>query len=367
MFEQGPIRPPSEAESLFIRVVRNCPWNACAFCPVYKGEKFSRRSFADIKSDIDNVNRMLPAAAVAHEEGSLRATLKTLKEADKHPFYAACNWLSGGMKSVFLQDADSLNANPELLEDVLRYLKETFETIERITAYARSRSAAKSKHMKSFADAGLNRIHIGMETGSDKILAHMNKGCNKQHHINGVGNAKDAGMQVSLYWMPGLGGLKDSMENAAESADVINKSTPDFVRLRTAAVPPDTPLEEMAKGGEYTRPSDEAIVREIRKFIEECRSYFILKSDHILNLLPEIEGTMPDDKQDILESIDRFLNAPEDLRQTYIIARRLGIVSGFASMKDPLIHQNAKQSAQQALSQYPDFDSLSRELVKRFI
>jgi radical SAM superfamily enzyme YgiQ (UPF0313 family) len=34
-FEQGPIRPPSEATSLLVRVVRNCPWNRCAFCPVY--------------------------------------------------------------------------------------------------------------------------------------------------------------------------------------------------------------------------------------------------------------------------------------------------------------------------------------------
>jgi radical SAM superfamily enzyme YgiQ (UPF0313 family) len=41
-FEQGPIRPPSEAASLLIRVTRNCPWNRCTFCPVYKGSRFSR-------------------------------------------------------------------------------------------------------------------------------------------------------------------------------------------------------------------------------------------------------------------------------------------------------------------------------------
>ena len=43
-FEQGPIRPPSEAKSLLIRVTRNCPWNKCTFCPVYKNSKFSIRN-----------------------------------------------------------------------------------------------------------------------------------------------------------------------------------------------------------------------------------------------------------------------------------------------------------------------------------
>ena len=52
-FEQGPIRPPSEAGSLLLRFTRNCPWNRCTFCPVYKGRQFSRRSLEEIKADID--------------------------------------------------------------------------------------------------------------------------------------------------------------------------------------------------------------------------------------------------------------------------------------------------------------------------
>ncbi len=58
-FEQGPIRPPSEARSLLIRLTRNCSWNKCLFCGVYKGTQFSRRSRKEIKADIQTIVRII--------------------------------------------------------------------------------------------------------------------------------------------------------------------------------------------------------------------------------------------------------------------------------------------------------------------
>ena len=58
-FEIGPIRPPSEAQSLLLRVTRNCPWNKCEFCHTYKGELFSFRSVEEIKKDIDHVKEIV--------------------------------------------------------------------------------------------------------------------------------------------------------------------------------------------------------------------------------------------------------------------------------------------------------------------
>ena len=57
-FEQGPIRPPNEARSLLLRVTRNCPWNQCLFCPVYKKRKFSLRTVEEIEADIQTARDM---------------------------------------------------------------------------------------------------------------------------------------------------------------------------------------------------------------------------------------------------------------------------------------------------------------------
>lgn len=50
--ELGPIRPPSEAESLMLRVTRGCHWNKCYFCDLYKKYKFSRRRYEEIEEDL---------------------------------------------------------------------------------------------------------------------------------------------------------------------------------------------------------------------------------------------------------------------------------------------------------------------------
>ena len=56
-FPVGPIRPPSEggSASLLIQVTRNCHWNRCGFCRLYRGERFELRSPAEVKADIDAI------------------------------------------------------------------------------------------------------------------------------------------------------------------------------------------------------------------------------------------------------------------------------------------------------------------------
>ena len=52
-FELGPIRPPSEAYSLLLRINRGCGWNKCRFCGFYRDVPFSIRRAEDVKKDID--------------------------------------------------------------------------------------------------------------------------------------------------------------------------------------------------------------------------------------------------------------------------------------------------------------------------
>ncbi len=135
-FEQGPIRPPSEAYSLLIRVTRNCPWNRCTFCPVYKGSRFSIRPVDHVKKDIDAVHRCVEMLRqMADESGRILRTelnkaTKNNEQLDPQAFNAAMSWFSGGMSSVFIQDANSLIIKPDHLVEILIHLKNLFRGLK---------------------------------------------------------------------------------------------------------------------------------------------------------------------------------------------------------------------------------------------
>jgi len=342
-FEQGPIRPPSEAFSLLIRITRNCPWNRCAFCPVYKGSHFSIRPLEHVLRDIEQIARSISLIHLrfggeiyAIDEMTLNRVLQDMG-IDLQAFISAVNWYATGMRSVFLQDANSLVLPTEKLLLVLNKLTQCFPSIQRITSYTRAQTIYKKslEEMKQLREQGLNRIHIGLESGSDKVLKFMKKGVTKEQHIEAGQKVMNAGIELSEYYMPGLGGKELWEEHAIETADALNKINPTFIRLRTLAIPSNTPLYEEWKSGNFKKCTDEEIVHELLCFIEHLDGITsIIKSDHILNLLPELEGRFPEDKGKMITILNEFLNLPSQEKLIFQVGRRMGLFDNLSERMD---------------------------------
>ncbi|TET26202.1 MAG: radical SAM protein, partial [Dehalococcoidia bacterium] len=296
-FELGPIRPPSEAHSLLIRVTRNCPWNRCRFCHTYKGEKFQLRSVAGIKQDIETARAIRDEIEGFSLKSGYRGGLKKmagmvlgspLNQAYRH----VALWLYAGGESAFLQDANSLIMKADELVEVIRFLKQTLPSINRVTSYARSKTAAKKKleELIELKKAGLSRLHIGLESGYNPLLQYMDKGVTAAEHISGGKKVVASGISLCEYVVLGLGGRKMGRQHAIQTAKVLNEIDPDFIRVRTLAINSRMPLHSEVKNGNFIRQTDEEIVAEEKLLIEnlDCRSNYV--SDHITNLLQEVEG-----------------------------------------------------------------------------
>jgi radical SAM superfamily enzyme YgiQ (UPF0313 family) len=331
-FELGPIRPPSEARSLLIRATRNCPWNRCEFCSVYKGQKFELRSVQEIQKDINTARKIVDeiktlawktehgenherVAAIVHDNLQHNAAVQNVAQ-----------WLYAGGTSAFLQDANSIIMRTPDLVQVVSHLKQTFPDLQRITSYGRSRNAAK-KSAEEFAqirEAGLSRLHIGLETGCDEVLASVQKGCTAEHHIKGGKAVVKAGIELSEYVMPGLGGRSRSRSHVQETARVLNEIDPDFIRIRSFQLYELMPMWQKIERGELELLRDDEIVEEIGALIErlECRS--VIKSDHMMNILMEVEGKLPEDKDRMLAIIGSFVALPEAEKLNFMVGRRLG-------------------------------------------
>ena len=358
-FEMGPIRPPSEGSdhSLLLRITRNCSWNRCEFCGTYRGEKFSFRTLEEIKRDIDVARTLYEELQAVAARGWVRGvgsqTVQAIWGSNPRRYgeksgsltlkwqnlHNVANWLHSGARTVFLQDADALiMRTPDLLE-VIAYLRAVFPTVERVTAYARSQSCYRKSlaELTELRQAGLLRLHVGLESGCDEVLKRMKKGVSARKQVEGGQKVVVAGISLCEYLMPGLGGKELSARHALDSAAALSAINPAFIRLRTLALRRHSTLLAKNKEGLFTELPEDEVVGEIALLVNNlhCDSYLV--SDQMSNLLYGVEGQLPRDKKKILQVIDDYLRQPEPERLAFRLGQRQrSFLAVYGSLPEPL-------------------------------
>ncbi len=280
-YDFPPYRPPSEANSLLLRVTRGCPWNRCTFCSMYKGMKFERRDLEEVLEDI----------SMARELYSER------------------------VRTVFIGDSNSLVLKTEDLVKILNGLYASFPHIERVTSYARAKTIAKKplEELKKIFEAGLNRLHVGLETGDRELLAEIDKGATPEEMIEAGRKAKEAGFEYSLYVLLGIGGEEKWEQHARGTAEVLNQIDPHFIRVRTFIPQPDSQLYEAMEEGKFHPASPETVLKETRLLLKELQVTSQFLSDHISNLVP-LHGKLPEDQEEMIRLIDEVLKGLQEDR-----------------------------------------------------
>ena len=279
-------------------------------------------------------------------------------------------WLYAGGKSAFLQDANTLIMKTGELVEVIKFLKETFPSISRITSYARSKTAAKKSvaELVELREAGLSRLHIGLESGYDPVLQFMDKGVTAADHITGGSNVVESGISLSEYVILGMGGRGMWREHAIATARVLSEINPDFIRVRTMTINQRMPLHNDVESGKFIRQTDEEIAAEEKLMIEnlECHSYFV--SDHIINLLSEVEGKLPEDKEKMLAVISRFQALSPEERDNFKVGRRFGIYSRLDDLNDASRRDEVNRVMERVgLNGDGNIDEMLYSLMERYV
>lgn len=305
-YELPPIRPPSEAYSLLIRAMRGCPWNYCTFCPVYKGfpRKNTIRSVAEVKEDIDEIRAEVDHL---HLQG-----------------------YQGEPRTAFLADSNAIVIKTEDLTQIISYLYQVFPSLERITSYGRAKTVLSKKpdELEKLREAGLTRLHLGLETGDDEVLRRVKKGATAAEMIEAGSKAKEAGFELSEYVMPGLGGKGASRQHVQGTARVLNAIDPHYIRVRSLMLVPGTPLWDEYAAGEFAPLSRYEVLAEIGALIEGLDVTSRVCFDHHANppiFRQDWEGyKFPEEKAAVLELIERALEAMRQARESAEASAREG-------------------------------------------
>jgi hypothetical protein len=287
--EQLIIRPPSEFRSLLVRITRGCNWNRCRFCGIYPsmGEPgFSCRSLKEIREDI----RLL---------------------ARRHPL----------AETAFFGDADPLAAGMDVFVGAARYLR-TLVPVTRLTCYARASTLDRlgADNIRRLADSGLDRVHLGLESGDEEVLRFQRKGQSAAMVARVCGWLRKANIEISCYVLLGLGGRDRAGQHITATARLINEIEPEFVRLRrlwlygenTAA---ECPLWQQVREGRFVEQTPEGTVHEVLQLLEQLQPLnTFFACDHANNYI-NVSGLLRDDRRQMLAEVRDFLALPREERQ----------------------------------------------------
>ena len=276
-------RPPSEANSLIFQVTLGCSFNQCSFCDMYRSKEYSERTWDEVKGEIDMMAKIMPDT-----------------------------------QRVFLADGDAINLSTEYMLKILKYIREKFSSIERISCYAMPMNLLKKtpEDLQELYDAGLNMLYLGIESGSDIVLRKVTKGATSKTIIKACNKAKDVGFKLSCMVILGLGGKKYSKENAIETGKVISASKPDFVGALTLYLENGIKDEFITKwGGEFVKIDDNESLEELELLVSNINTenQIVFRANHGSNAY-NIAGTFPQDKDDMLKKIGWLNKHPENVR-----------------------------------------------------
>lgn len=283
-YEGRVFRPPSEAYSLIVQVTVGCSHNRCTFCDMYKEKQFHLRKLEDVLEDF-----LLARRAYNHIE------------------------------RIFLADGDALMRRTEDLAIILQHIRDTIPECRRVTSYGSPKSILTKtpEQLALLHSLGLDMIYLGLESGCDDVLTHVNKGATVDEIVHAGQMVKDAGMKLSVTAINGLGGTELWREHALGTADAFTRMKPDYIGLLTLMFEGGTPLQKEWEAGTFQLLTAPQVAQETLLMLEHIDSEgSIFRSNHASNYL-SLKGTLNRDRDMLCDTLRRALDGELGYKSEY--------------------------------------------------
>ncbi len=275
-------RPPSEADAFILQATIGCSWNHCTYCDMYRDKQFRVRDRADILADVAAAGRLAGPAVT----------------------------------KVFVADGDALIIPPALWADILAACRAVFPRLERVSCYAMARNILEKTpaELNALREAGLSLLYIGPESGDDETLRRIAKGATFDDHVEAARRARGAGLDLSVIFLLGAGGVARSAQHAIESARLLTEMDPRYAAALTLTVVPGTPIARLQETGRFELPDVRDLLAELRTLIAGAApTDALFRTNHASNYLP-IAGRLPRDRDRLVALIDAALDGRVPLR-----------------------------------------------------
>ena len=263
-------RPPFEANSLLLEVTTGCSHNQCAFCSMYTDVPFHMCPLEQVEEDLEEFSR-----------------------------YRA------DYRRAFLENGDAFVLPAERLLKIADLIHARFPSIEVISMYAsipniRGKTDAELKALRA---AGINELNVGVESGYDPALRHMNKGYTAEEARVQIERLTAAGIDCGLNIILGIAGADRWRDNAEATAELLNQAQPYLLFLGTLHAEPGCRLYEEMESGAFRESTYGQLLDEQELLLRRLRlrdTYYF--GAHPSNIIP-MRGNLPVHRDAMLEAI----------------------------------------------------------------
>lgn len=271
----GPVfRPPNEANTPLLQVTVGCSHNKCTYCTMYKGTRFSIENINQIEKDLQEAKRMY-----------------------------------GSLTRIFLLNGDAFTLKASKLKEISKKIIQYFPEMETITMYASIQNikTKTDKELQELKDLRINDLYIGLESGSDEVIKHLNLGHSLNDAIEQLGRLNKVGIRHVDIFILGAAGRGKGIKNAINTAKLINKTKPAFVGFATLGIFDGSELSKEVKHNLFTPATELENLEEEKKLIELIEvENLAVNAAHPINSV-NINGILPRDKEKIIRAINNTI------------------------------------------------------------
>lgn len=278
--------PMPEMHNVMVPVTSGCSYQKCLYCDLNFRQKFHVFKLAEI-------------------EDYLR------KEKIKY------DNMRRSPKKFTLLEGNPLCVKASYLENVFAMIHKYFE-VEYISMFARASDVLRKtdEELLRLKAMGMDRLCLGLESGSDEVLSFHKKGHSVSDSIRACKKLERLGISYSVYIMLGLGGKELTMAHRKGTAKLLNEIRPFEIVFVTTVIFKRAPLKDLVRAKEFTRLPIKDVLAEEIYILESLENSTVIKATHKTNPLPLL-AKFPEGKEDMLRKLKEYRdnNSEKELRR----------------------------------------------------
>ncbi len=256
------ILPPDQYQALVLQATEGCSFNTCTFCALYRDRPFRIKT---------------PTGFATHVQDVI-------------------DFLGEGLRlrrSIFLADANALIIPQPRLLALLDVIDDYFHLMPADVAPEAQRAwlrahpkgmrgiyafvdgfSAERKSVEEYrllARRGLRRVYLGLESGCESLLSWLRKPSSAQTLLDSVRRMKQAGLQVGVIVLLGVGGERFDVCHRRDTAAILNAmplDRGDIIYFSPFASDPAAPYDSIASAEGIAPPTESFMQQQMQDILQ---------------------------------------------------------------------------------------------------